>query len=151
MPTHELRILVGIPASGKSTYAVERRREGWAVVSSDEVRASVTGDAGDVSRDAEVWPLVEGRVEGALLSARDVIVDATNLLPDKRATWLRIARSWGAQATAVRFPVLLAEARGRNAARDRKVPEDVMVRMYDDWVAWCSPETLAAEGFAVLA
>lgn len=37
-------MLVGLPGSGKSTYAEELKREGYIIHSSDAIREELTGD-----------------------------------------------------------------------------------------------------------
>jgi predicted kinase len=80
-------MLVGIPGSGKTTWAkkyVFQCDASFTIVSSDEVRTQLTGDLNDQSRNEEVWEIVFEHVRSALHNKRNVILDATNTLTDKR-------------------------------------------------------------------
>lgn len=83
----DLIVMMGIPGSGKSTWAkqyVFRCDASFSIVSSDEIRKQVTGKLNDQSRNDEVWEVVVNQVQGALRSGRNVILDATNTSSDKR-------------------------------------------------------------------
>jgi predicted kinase len=56
-------------------------------------------------------------------------VDATNLSPHDRRTWIKLARDYGYDVHAVFFDVPLEVCRERNQRRHRVVPEDAMRRM----------------------
>ena len=56
-------------------------------------------------------------------------VDATNLSPHERHTWIKMARDYGYEVHAVFFDVPVEVCMDRNQRRDRVVPEDVMQRM----------------------
>ena len=72
-----LAVLVGLPGSGKSTLARRFAARGWAVVCQDELG----------SRGA-----CEAAADRALADGVRVVVDRTNIDPDQRAHWLRLAR-----------------------------------------------------------
>jgi len=56
-------------------------------------------------------------------------VDATNLTPQERAGWIKLAKDFGYEAQAVYFDVPLEVCLERNQRRQRVVEEDVMRRM----------------------
>ena len=56
-------------------------------------------------------------------------VDATNLSPHERRTWVKLANDFGYEAQAVFFDVPPEVCIERNRRRERNVPEDVMLRM----------------------
>ncbi len=56
-------------------------------------------------------------------------VDATNLTPQERQSWIKLAKDFGYEVQAVFFDVPLEVCMDRNQRRDRVVPEDVMRRM----------------------
>ena len=76
-----LEILIGLPASGKSSYCKDKLKENRdiEIVSSDAIREEVFGDVNDQSHNGEVFNIVFKRVREAILNNRDVILDATNL------------------------------------------------------------------------
>lgn len=56
-------------------------------------------------------------------------VDATNLTPHDRGSWIKLAKDFGYDAQAVYFDVPLEVCLERNARRPRAVEEDVMRKM----------------------
>jgi predicted kinase len=115
-------ILVGLPGSGKSTWAAGRR--GAVVLSSDQMRVLLSG--------RETNQKIHGRVFGAMryflrerlrLQQQLTIIDATNIRRKDRKPFLKIAQAFGARAEAIYFDVPVATALERNAARARRVPE----------------------------
>jgi predicted kinase len=56
-------------------------------------------------------------------------VDATNLTPQERQHWIKLAKDYQYEVHAVFFDVPLDVCIERHQRRDRVVPEDVMRRM----------------------
>lgn len=56
-------------------------------------------------------------------------VDATNLSPHERRSWVKLANDFGYEAHAVFFDVPPEVCIERNRRRERNVPEEVMQRM----------------------
>ena len=56
-------------------------------------------------------------------------IDATNLSPKERHSWIKMAQDFGYEAHAVYFDVPTEVCLERNHKRSRNVPEDVMQRM----------------------
>jgi predicted kinase len=56
-------------------------------------------------------------------------VDATNLTPQERQGWIKLAKDYGYEVQAVLFDVPLEVCLARNQRRDRVVPEEAMRRM----------------------
>lgn len=117
-------VLVGLPGSGKSTWA---RLQGHEVLSSDEMRLKLSGD--------ESNQLIHGKVFGAMryllrlrlqLGQAVTVIDATNLRRRDRKPWLKIAQQYGAEAEAVWFDVPVEVAEARNRRRTRVVPVGVI-------------------------
>jgi len=124
-----LVVLVGIPGSGKSTWAGEQDAP---VLSSDEIRRLITGNAANQSVNRLVFQTMR-RMLGAMLGAgaKRVIVDSTALSRKERRTWLRWAELHGCDAEAVFFDVPREVCEARNSARDRVVPAEAMERLFN--------------------
>lgn len=132
---NKLYIMIGIPASGKSTIAKElSKSEGAIIVSSDEIRQELFEDINDQSQNAKVFEEVISRTKFYLANKYDVIIDATNINYKKRRNLLN---SIDGLHTRERIAILVAtpyeECLIRNAQRERKVPEEVIERMYQNF------------------
>lgn len=149
----ELRMMVGIPGSGKSTLAEGwlSRREVDVIISSDAIRKEITGDAGDVSRDTQMWPIFYRRIAEALGKEQRVVADATHLTPATRAELFacRMDAVWLCDVSAHIVTVAYEVACKRNADRTRVVPDFVMERMFTSFTENCDPDMIEAEGFEV--
>lgn len=120
-------VLIGVPGSGKSTWAAKQNAT---VISSDELRGVLNGDVKNQDLHAKVFAtmryLLRTRLE---LGATPTIIDATNIRRKDRKAWLQIANKFGASVDAVLFDLPIEVALERNRKRDRVVPEDVIRSM----------------------
>ena len=80
---NKLVMLVGLPGSGKSTYAGKLKKEGVIIHSSDRVREEL-GDVNDQSKNEEVFRILHKRIKDDLKSGKSVAYDATNLNRKRR-------------------------------------------------------------------
>jgi predicted kinase len=110
----ELVVLVGLQASGKSTFTASRFAGTHTVVSKDLMRSARYKEARQQREVAE-----------ALSAGRDVVVDNTNPGPEQRAALIGLAREHGARPVAYYFPPDKAACLARNAARQgrERVPD----------------------------
>lgn len=118
-----LYTMVGLPASGKSTFA-EAHKE-CVVVSTDAIREELLGNAECQERGNEVFAEAHKRVAQALAQGHDVIIDATNVTRKARKQWTVHT----AHHVAVYVSTDKEECKRRNAQRQRQVPTDVIDRM----------------------
>lgn len=123
----ELILLCGPSASGKSTW-IERNGEGARVVSLDDLRAELTGNRSDQSRNGEVVQLAKERLREGLRAKGRTIWEATSLNREQRTTIIDLALDYGAKTTIVTFLTPEAELRRRNRDRDHPVPDQVLTR-----------------------
>lgn len=120
-------VLIGLPASGKSTWAAQQRA---VTLSSDALRQMLAGDASDQSIHVHVFAALRFLLRRRLAIARgDTIIDATNLTPRWRRDWIRTAANAGVPVEAVWFDTPLETCLRRNAARDRVVPAEAIRAM----------------------
>lgn len=128
-----LYIMVGVPASGKSTYAKKlSEREGAIYVSRDEIRFSKIKDKDEYfSKEGEVFGEFVNRVQSALNDGKDVIADATHISRGSRAKLMRALDLCGVHTIAVCMNVDGETCMDRNSKREgmSKVPNDVMLSM----------------------
>ena len=116
LPERGLVVLVGPPASGKSTAAerIVSTSSNAVVVSLDGIRGEVNGDDASQSRLGDVVGLAEARMRAELALGRLVVSDATNLEE-------RVLRGHVARAHALGLPVVVLYAdvsRDETEARD---------------------------------
>lgn len=124
-------MMIGVPGSGKS-YEAKRiaRLEDAIIVSSDAIRGELYGDESCQNNPKRVFELVDKRVREALESGRSVIMDATNITGRHRSRWVSKMKTDGIKMIAVVMETPLELCFERQNLRDRKVPEDVIRRMY---------------------
>jgi predicted kinase len=133
-------VLVGLPASGKSTWL---ERQGIVPLSSDAMRVLLSDDVTDQTIHRAVFAALRYLLRVRISIGRPVsYLDATHLTPGERLPYLRIARARGCDVEAVFFDVPLAVCKQRNRARQRVVPEEAI----DMMAAKLVPPTIE-EGF----
>ena len=118
-----LVLLIGLPASGKSTISEAFEAAGWVRINKDSLRKELYGDESILGDGRAVNKLFYVRLEEALLAGRNILVDNTNVHSLHRKGTLAMAQEHGyARATHVFLDVPLEECLRRNALRERKVP-----------------------------
>lgn len=129
-----LIILVGIPGSGKSTWA--RRQTDALIVSSDAIRKEFVADlrlahGEDAPVDnGEIFDIFHERIRQGLIAGRTVIADATNVTTRAQDNLYDIAHETGSEIELVVFTnTVLAIMRNRHRPAEQIVPDDVMNRM----------------------
>lgn len=137
-----LIVMVGLPGSGKSTYAESNFRH---IVSPDRIRMDEFGVEFDPEIEPEVWDLAFARVRERLARRDVVCFDATSVSRRRRAALLDLAAVAGAPAVAVWVRTAPEEAWRRNQERGRTVP----LEAFENLVAAFQPPT-PEEGFAAV-
>lgn len=125
-----LILLSGPIGCGKSTFA--KQMFGNHIVSSDDFRALISGDAGnqDVSRSA--FELLNLTVDIKMRHDFPVIVDNLNHRPQSRKDMYHLADKYGYNKVVIVFDhVDLATCQKQNASRERVVPRDIVEKQYN--------------------
>ncbi|MFZ0535812.1 MAG: AAA family ATPase [Candidatus Sulfotelmatobacter sp.] len=134
-------LAIGLPGSGKSSWF---KRHNVVPLSSDMVRALLFDDVREQRFQDLVFSNLRSMLKARLIAKRPTnYVDATNLTPQERQHWIKLAKDYQYEVHAVFFDVPLEVCIERHERRDRVVPEDVMRRM----AAKLKPPTFE-EGFA---
>jgi predicted kinase len=110
----ECLILIGLPASGKSTFFRERFAGTHDHISKDLMRNSRTPQRRQ-----------EQLIAASLASGRSVVIDNTNPSAAVRAPLIAVARKYGAEVTGYFFITEAGDALRRNRARQgrERVPD----------------------------
>ncbi|MGC2208635.1 MAG: AAA family ATPase [Candidatus Korobacteraceae bacterium] len=120
-------LAIGLPGSGKSSWF---KRHNIIPLSSDLVRGLLFDDATEQRFQDLVFSSLRSLLRARLIAGRPMnFIDATNLSPKERHSWIKMAQDFGYEAHAVFFDVHTEVCMERNRKRLRNVPDDVMVRM----------------------
>lgn len=125
-----LILLVGIPGSGKTTYAKDyiKQNSNTLHLSSDAIRKELYGDENIQGNPAEVFSLMQKRAVEALNNGRDVLYDATNITRKDRASIIGICPKFAKiECHIIWAPIEICIE--RDAVRDRTVGKEVIDRM----------------------
>lgn len=140
-PKGAVVLAIGLPGSGKSSWF---KRNGITPLSSDMVRMLLFDDAQEQRFQDLVFSNLRSMLKARLIARRPLnYVDATNLTPHERHSWIKLAKDYGYEVQAVFFDVPVEVCLERNRRRERSVDEDVMRRM----AAKLKPPTFE-EGFS---
>lgn len=150
IPDPALVVLVGAAGSGKSTLA-RRRFAPDEILSSDALRAAVSGDEADQRASRTAFTILHRELARRLAAGRLTVVDATNLRAEHRRPLLGAARDAGVPVVAIVLDLPAGTVYARNAGRTRVVDAGVVDRQ----LAWLRQTVdggrLAAEGFDPIA
>ena len=120
-------LAIGLPGSGKSSWF---KRHNVTPLSSDMVRSLLFDDVREQRFQDLVFSNLRSMLKARLIAKRPMnYVDATNLTPQERQHWIKLAKDYNYEVHAVFFDVPLDVCIERHHRRDRVVPEDVMRRM----------------------
>ncbi len=120
-------LAIGLPGSGKSTWF---KRKNVVPLSSDMLRAMLFDDVTQQRFQDLVFSTLRSLLRARMIAGMPTnYVDATNLSPHERRSWIKMAHDFGYEVQAVFFDVPVEVCMERNRRRERVVPEDVMQRM----------------------
>lgn len=134
MKHKNLWLLVGLPGSGKSTWAKTVNQDIWnipnsQIISRDAVRFSMVDENEDYfSKENEVFNTFIREINRAIDYCDNIFVDATHLNPKSRHKVLSRLVLNECTVIAVNFQTSLATCLARNAQRTgrARVPDDVI-------------------------
>lgn len=133
--SQELILTRGLPASGKTTFAVEWAGEASnrTRVNRDDLRMKLFGewyftDSRDV-KEKRVTEFQHALIKKALSLGHSVIVDDTNLNPKVFRTFESIASQFSLKISNIDFPISVEESIIRQEGRDKPVPKEAIKMM----------------------
>lgn len=129
MKKPKLIVMVGLPGSGKSTYAKElvKNKKADIILSSDAIREELTGDENNQTVNDKVFKLLYQRMNDYLADGKNVVVDATNTTLKSRLRIMSECKVDCTKEAVVVNPTVL-ECYKRDSSRDRTVGEQVINR-----------------------
>ena len=123
--------IVGLPASGKSYKAQELAKTYNAeIFSSDALREELFGDVNHQENNNDLFIELHRRIKDCLRSGKSAIMDATNINYKRRMAFLQELKNIHCEKICILMATPYEECLKRNAERERKVPEEVIKRMY---------------------
>jgi predicted kinase len=136
--SQHIKVLRGVQGSGKSTEALKWVRQdplNRARVNRDDIRLTNFGSY-DIPQELEyaVTKIEHQLIRTLLKAKKSVVIDNVNLRAKYVKEYLLIADEFNVPVLYQDFPVELEVALARNAARERKVPEDVIVKTHKRYI-----------------
>jgi len=120
-------LAIGLPGSGKSSWF---KRHNIHPLSSDLLRELLFDDAQEQRFQDLVFSNLRSMLKARLIARRPLnYVDATNLTPHDRHSWIKLAKDYGYDVQGLFFDVPVEVCMERHQRRGRVVPEDVMRKM----------------------
>lgn len=126
----KLKMMMGIPGSGKSTYARELVDQGsWGRVNRDDLRAMVFNGKWSGHREGIIVEIEKAIASVLLKNNHAVVVDDTNINEKNRKMWSEYATRPGYQFEVQKMDTPYKTCLERDAAREKPVGEAVINRM----------------------
>ena len=120
-------LAIGLPGSGKSSWF---KRHNIHPLSSDLLRELLFDDAQEQRFQDLVFSNLRSMLKARLIARRPMnYVDATNLTPHDRHSWIKLAKDYGYDVQGLFCDVPLEVCMERHLRRGRAVPEDIMRKM----------------------
>lgn len=124
---NKLIVLVGLPASGKSTYAREHLQdENTIILSSDKLREELLGDERCQENNDLVFRTLYQRAKEHLLQGKNVVIDATNINIKARRSILSNFVKMNIERVAIVFATPFERCLEKDILRERTVGEEVV-------------------------
>ena len=126
VPDPSLVLLIGAAGSGKSTLAA-RLFAPDEIVSSDALRAAISGSEADQRASAAAFRALHRTVERRLAAGAMTVVDATNARREYRRPLIERAHSTGTPVLAIVLDLPRSTVQAQNAARTSRVVDPTVV------------------------
>lgn len=130
-----IHILRGLPASGKTTLAMDMvRNEGMKRVSKDDLRAMLHGGTYTPEMETFVITVRNTIIEAAITRGFDVVIDDTNLNPIHVEQIQLLAANFAVKTNIIDVTTPLDECIKRDSKRPHPVGETVIRAMHEKYI-----------------
>ena len=124
---NKLIFMIGLPGSGKSTYA-ERNLGDCEILSSDKLRIELFNDVNNQENNQLVFDTLFDRARKYLLDGKNVVIDATNVDIAEREKALSHFKDLNVFKIAMVIKTPVRVCIERDSLRERKVGKNVILR-----------------------
>lgn len=124
-----MTFMMGLPAAGKSTVAAERFASTHTFIDPDAIKQTHPDYNPEEAFRIHEWSMVEAEkqfMEALFNGEGNFLIDGTGCNAESMVRRMNMAKAWGFTVELVYVKVALATSLKRAAARERKVPEDVI-------------------------
>lgn len=127
----KFQLLIGLPASGKSTYAAEKEKEGAIILSSDRIRKELGITTYTNGDNQKVFDTLHSRLFEELQKENAyVIYDATNLSKKRHEILKEIRKRYkDVYINYIFFVADISKCIERDMLRENKVGADVIIKL----------------------
>ena len=124
-------MMIGLVASGKSTYAKKLSiKENAIILSSDQLRLELFNNVNDIEHNNIIFETIHKKAKEYLKNGENVIIDSTNLSYKKRKTFLDELKKINCIKECYLIATPYELCLQQNQLRDKHVPEYVIKKMY---------------------
>lgn len=116
IPELSLVVLVGVSGSGKSTFS-RKHFKPTEVLSSDFCRGLVSDDENSQAATKDAFDVLQYIASKRLAAGKLTVIDATNVQPESRKTYVQLAREYHCLPVAIVLNIPEHVARDRNKSR----------------------------------
>lgn len=133
--TKKMLVLIGLPASGKSTFALKLIKENtnFVRISRDDLRMSLFGTEHNPSVEGFITSVQDSLIKNALHKGKSVVIDNCNIRQQYRNDLFKIAESIrDVTYEEIIFNSSVEECIERNNKRERKVSVEAIIKFAKD-------------------
>ena len=144
---NKITILKGLPASGKTTLALELvEKKGYKRVNKDDLRRMIDNSIFSKRSEKLILSMRDIMIEKFINDGFNVVVDDTNLCP-KHERVIREKFESMAKVDVIELKTSLKECLGRDKKRENSVGEDVIRNMYKTYQDKYKPDTTKPKAY----
>lgn len=131
----KLFMMVGLPGSGKSTYAdyIITDHGKPIIHSSDKLREELYNDINNQDNNSELFQELHKRIKEDLRNKKDVVYDATNISKKRRISFLNELKNIPCIRICILIMTPIEDCIEFDLKRKRTVSENVIYRMLKNW------------------